>query len=578
MNNIISNVWYLYKWLAFKRRIQFFLIVMFSIFVSVMEMIAIGSVVPFVSSLMESKSVFSEKLINIFKSIFEIKDKESLIILLALFFVIFAIITGLCRSILIYIISRYSNVVTAEIGTSLYNQKLNEPFIKFISKSSEDIITLISAKLPQIYSVITGILLLVTSVILLFSIVGILLFIDFKLTLVSLTVFGIMYFFVVLSFRNSLLKNSKIISQNSTLMVKSLQEGVGSIRDIILDGNQKIHLKLFSQLIFEKGYKVAINDVIIQSPRFLLETIGIILISVYLFLFSNIENGVLNLFPVLSALALGAQRIMPLMNIIYTQFTSTVSNSHQLNEAVLNLKQGIKNKSEIKIAKNLSFKENILIKNVYFKYSKNLPDILQNLNFEVKKGSKIGIVGKTGVGKSTLLDIIMGLLNPTSGQLFIDDKLLTEENIEMWRRQVTHVPQDIFLINGSILENIALGIETDSIDKIKVEECARKSEILNFIQTLPHKFNEKVGERGIKLSGGQKQRIGIARALYRKSELIVMDEATNALDLKTERKIIDSIGEFKNTTIIMVTHRLDTLKICDKVYQVDKNSIKETLI
>tara|TARA_A200000113_G_C8723617_1_gene309222 strand:- start:226 stop:744 length:519 start_codon:yes stop_codon:yes gene_type:complete len=172
----------------------------------------------------------------------------------------------------------------------------------------------------------------------------------------------------------------------------------------------------------------------------------------------------------------------------------------------------------------------------------------------------------------------MGLLEPVSGEIFVDKKLISNENLNTWRKKITHVPQDIFLINGSILENIAFGIEKDEVDMVKIIECAKKSKIFDFIENLPKKFNELVGERGIKLSGGQKQRLGIARALYRKSELIVLDEATNALDLKTEKEIVDSIGELDNITIIMVAHRLDTLKICDKVYKIEKKSIKETQI
>ena len=172
----------------------------------------------------------------------------------------------------------------------------------------------------------------------------------------------------------------------------------------------------------------------------------------------------------------------------------------------------------------------------------------------------------------------MGLLTPTSGNIYVDDKIIDYDNSISWRKNVTHVPQDIFLTNGSILENIALGVEQDKIDLTKAKECAKKSEILDFIENLPNKFYENVGERGIKLSGGQKQRIGIARALYRESNLIVLDEATNALDLKTEKKIIDSVGKFENITILMVAHRIDTLKICDKIYQVENNKISETLI
>ena len=578
MNNIFSNIWFLYNWISFKRKIQLLLLIGFSIFVSIMEIVTVGSVVPFVSSVLNSGSEFGSNIIKIFKDKFDLKENNSLIFFLAIVFICFAIITGICRSILIYIISRYSNVVLAEIGREIYNQKLNEPFIKFISTSSDEIISLISAKLLQIYGVISGILLFITSSILLVAIISILFFIDFDLTLISLSVFGILYFLVVLLFKKTLLYNSQIISKNQTLMVKSLQEGVGSIRDIILDGSQNIHVQSFSKLIFQRGFKVAINDLLSQSPRFLLETVGIVLISIFLFFFYNTDEGILTLFPVLSALALGAQKIMPLMNIIYTNYATALGNAHQLNEAMDALREKTQ-KTEIEVNHEEIFFENkILIKNVSFKYKDHLPYTIQNINFEIPKGSKIGIVGKTGVGKSTLLDIIMGLLSPTQGQVYVDRNLISQRNKISWRKKVTHVPQDIFLTNGTILQNIALNINKNDIDISIVERCAKIANIYEFILQLPSQFNEKVGERGIRLSGGQKQRIGIARALYRNSELIVFDEATNALDTNTEKKIINSITELKNVTIVMVAHRIDTLKECDQVYEVHKDIIKKVNI
>ena len=578
MKNLFHNILSLYNWLSKKRKNQFFLIIFFSIIVSILEMIAIGSVVPFVSSILSSDSSFGLKFIQFLKSFLTVNNKEELIIILALVFVLFSIITGFCRSILIYAVSRYSNIILAEMATSIYSQKLNEPFLRFISNSSDKLISLISSKLFQVYDLINGILLIITSTILFISIMAILLFIDFQLTMISLIIFGTLYLLVVLSFRRMIMKNSRTISQNQTLMVKSLQEGIGSIRDIILDSNQEIYIKSFSKLVFERGIKVAINDVVAQSPRFLLETVGIILISTFLF-FSGSKNGVLALFPVLSALALGAQKIMPLMNTVYVNYSTVVSNSHQLNEAVKILKEMKKDLFKTSKKEDLLFEKKIVLKDVYFQYNDNSPLILKGINFEILKGSKIGIIGKTGRGKSTLLDIIMSLLNPTSGYIFIDDKLLKNENLQAWRKKITHVPQDIFLINGTILENVTLTLKKDDIDIKKVIRSLEISGILDLIETLPNKLDEVIGERGVKLSGGQKQRIGIARALYRKSDLIILDEATNALDLYTEKKIIDQIiNNYKHKTILMVSHRIDTLKNCDKVFKLENNNIIETKI
>lgn len=575
MNKILKNVIYLYRWLSIKRKIQFYLVVLFSIFVSALEMITVGAVVPFVSSIIDSDFTFASSLVSFFEEKFQLANKNELLLFMVSLFIFFAFMAGIARILLIYLISRFSNVILAEIGVAIYDKKLNETFLEFISQSSDKIIGLISSKLIQVHNLISGIMLLLTSSILLISLITALLFIDLKLTLVSFCVFGVLYLIVVLNFRKTLLKNSEIISQNQTKMVKSMQEGVGSIRDIILDANQKFHVNNFSRLIFERGFKIAINDLLSQSPRFLIETSGILLISLFLFFFSNSGRDALALFPILSALALGAQKIMPLMNIIFLNYATVLANSHQLNEAIEEIEKKKIEITSLKNSKTLLFENKIKLKNLYFKYNQNLPFVLNNINLEIIKGSKIGIIGHTGAGKSTFLDILMGLLPPTSGQYYIDDQLLNNINLNLWRKKITHVPQEIYLTNNTILENIAFGVEKEKIDISRVEDCAKKSEIFEYIQSTPKKFYENVGERGIWLSGGQKQRIGIARALYRKSELIILDEATNALDIDTENKIINSISALKNITIILVTHRNESLKICDQIYEIDSGGIKK---
>ena len=213
-----------------------------------------------------------------------------------------------------------------------------------------------------------------------------------------------------------------------------------------------------------------------------------------------------------------------------------------------------------------------------FKYQPNSPYVIKNINLEILKGTKVGIIGQTGAGKSTFLDILMGLLSPTSGQYYIDDQILKDKNLDLWRKKITHVPQEIYLTNATILENIAFGLEKEKIDISRAEECAKKSEIYEFIKKMPKQLYENVGERGIWLSGGQRQRIGIARALYRNSEIIILDEATNALDIETENKIINSISALKNITIVLVTHRNESLKICDQIYEIQSGQIKKIIL
>jgi ATP-binding cassette subfamily B protein len=210
-----------------------------------------------------------------------------------------------------------------------------------------------------------------------------------------------------------------------------------------------------------------------------------------------------------------------------------------------------------------------------FKYNENLPFVLENINLTIPKGSKVGFIGKTGSGKSTFLDLAMGLLQPSIGELLIDDIRVSDFNCFSWQSHISHVPQDIYLADTSIAENIALGIPDKLVDMKKVYQAAKDAEISDYIERLPFKYQTLIGERGVKLSGGQKQRIGIARAFYKKSSIIVLDEATSALDNETENVVINSIEKLGNElTVLIVTHRVSTLKFCDFIFKIENNGIK----
>jgi ATP-binding cassette subfamily B protein len=267
-------------------------------------------------------------------------------------------------------------------------------------------------------------------------------------------------------------------------------------------------------------------------------------------------------------LAFAAQKCLPLINGIYKSSITfkggvpmVFDTLNILDDTKFNLRSlddAIENKQPI------HFKKKIKIEKIKYQYSKDLPFILNNVNFEINKGDKIAIKGKTGTGKSTLINIIIGLLNPTEGKLIVDDIEINEDNQIAWQKNISIVPQSIFLNNATILENIAIAEDPKEINLEKVKQSAKIAQIDSFIESLPNKYNEKVGERGVKLSGGQRQRLGIARALYRNANLIILDEPTNALDTETEKKVMDSITNLE-VTIIMISHSDTSLKYFNKV-------------
>ena len=273
----------------------------------------------------------------------------------------------------------------------------------------------------------------------------------------------------------------------------------------------------------------------------------------------------------LAILAFGTQKCLPLINNVYN-LSINFKNATPIVDSFLQiLDRGNEIKFEEKKITPLNFSQSIKLENISFQYNKDIPKILNNFSLEIKKGDKIAIEGQTGSGKTTLANIIAGLLYPSEGKIWVDNKLIDSENLKSWQKNVAIVPQTVFLTDSTILENIAIALDKNNINVEKVKNSAKLAQIDNFIVTLPNKYNEKVGERGVRLSGGQRQRLGIARALYRDTNVIILDEPTNALDSKTEKLVMDSITKLsKNITLIMISHNNTTTENFDKIIDLDK--------
>jgi ATP-binding cassette subfamily B protein len=273
-------------------------------------------------------------------------------------------------------------------------------------------------------------------------------------------------------------------------------------------------------------------------------------------------------------LALGAQRLLPVLQQAYGSWTGIRSGQTSLQDTLALLDQPLPNYADQPVSEQLPFHKQINLKQINFRYSPETPVVLKNLNITITKGSRIGFIGTTGSGKSTLLDIIMGLLQPTNGSLIIDDQTVTTENHRGWQTHIAHVPQAIFLADSTIEENIAFGIPKEQIDHARIRQAAQQAQIADIIETWPKQYQTFVGERGIRLSGGQRQRIGIARALYKKADVIIFDEATSALDNDTEQAVMQAIESLSvDLTILIIAHRLTTLKNCTQIIELGNGNI-----
>tara|TARA_Y100001968_G_C19282841_1_gene680129 strand:- start:140 stop:1060 length:921 start_codon:yes stop_codon:yes gene_type:complete len=305
--------------------------------------------------------------------------------------------------------------------------------------------------------------------------------------------------------------------------------------------------------------------------------------SILAFLLSDKTQSAVYVIPKLGTLALGAQRLLPCFQQSYSSWANIKGSKSAIVNVINMIEQPISREYLQTTNNDFVFERDIVLSKINFSYIGSEKLILNDINLSIKKGEKIGLIGTTGSGKSTLTDLIMGLLRPSSGKIKVDGLDINDTDfpsrITSWRKSVSHVPQNIYLIDSTFAENIAFGFPKEEINMARVEEVASLANIYDFITSTPKGFNTFVGEAGIKMSGGQRQRIGIARALYRRSKLLILDEATSALDNETERKVMKSILNLNaDKTILIIAHRLSTVSSCDRIIEVSNNSILEKII
>jgi len=469
--------------------------------------------------------------------------------------------------------TRLSFATGADLSLNIYRRTLYQAYEVHVSRNSSEVINGIITKTGTVIGgVISPILSLISSIVLFVGIMGALFAINPTIALSASIGFGLLYWIVIHYTKTHLKNNSQTIADQSTQIIKSLQEGLGGIRDVLIDGTQQFYCKLYRNADLPLRRASGSNAFISGSPRYAMEAIGMTLIAGIAYLMTQQEDGVATAIPVLGALALGAQRLLPVLQQAYTSY-STIKGSKSSFEDVLNLlNQPLPEYVDQPLPESISFVKEIKLNNLNFRYTEDSPWVLKNVNLSLKKGSCIGFMGVTGSGKSTLLDIIMGLLPATEGGLMIDNQAINSQNRRAWRSHIAHVPQNIYLSDSTIEENIAFGIAKELIDHQRVKKSARQAQIAELIEEWKDGYQTFVGERGIRLSGGQRQRIGIARALYKQANVLIFDEATSALDNETERAVMNAIKDLdEEITILIIAHRLTTLKGCDKIIKLEKD-------
>ncbi|PRY98654.1 ATP-binding cassette subfamily B protein [Jezberella montanilacus] len=566
----------LWPHIELRRRQQLGFVFVLMVVASFSEMLTIGALVPFLGVLLAPEKLLENEVVRFVCNALSLSASGELLFPITAVFVFFVLFAGVVRVLLLWLQIRISYAIGADLSLSIYRLTLYQPYAVHLGRNSSELIASISNKADVIVNnAILPMMVLASSGLIALVIISTLIALAPAVAILSFLGFGLIYGLVAFFTKSILQENGKIVNRESVLVIKALQEGLGGIRDVLIDGAQEVYCDVYKQADNPLRRAKANIQVIANSPRFVIEALGMVLVAILAYGLSRRAEGLSNAIPLLGALALGAQRLLPILQQSFQTWSGVTGSQVTLSEALGLLTQPKPDHADKPNGSLLPFKHAIHLNGMSFSYTGADRYALCDLNLIIPKGGRIGFIGTTGSGKSTLLDIVMGLLTPTSGSLLVDGVSVTEANHREWQKHIAHVPQAIFLADSTIAENIAFGVPRDQIDESRVIHAAELAQLAETIEKLPQGLKTVVGERGIRLSGGQRQRIGIARALYKQADVIVFDEATSALDNETESAVMDAIeGLSKDLTILMVAHRVTTLKKCVSVVELAHGQIE----
>jgi ABC-type bacteriocin/lantibiotic exporter with double-glycine peptidase domain len=563
-----------------KERLGAVNLLMLTLVMALIDMLGIASIMPFIALLTNPEIINTNFFINFAymkASTLGIKNEQEFLIAVGIFVFLLLIISISIKALTTYFQTRYIKLCEYNLSKRLMERYIYQSYSWFLNRNSSHIgKTILSETSNLIGKGLSPTLSLISNTIIALTLFVMLLFVEPMLTLIVAITVGLFYGFVFILIRKLLNKIAKKNFAANEIKYKVLLEAFNASKEVKVGGLEQIFINRFIKPARYMAYNTALVDIISQFPRFTLEAIsfgGLLLVTLFYMITTNDIKDVL---PIIALYAFTGYRLMPAIQKIFISLTSlrlvepTIQFLYKdLNN--LNLKIEIKNNKD-----KLLFKNDIKLKNIFYMYPNSSRTILKNVNLVIPAFSTIGVVGVTGSGKTTVIDIILGLLEPQKGSLEVDGKLINNHNKRAWQNSIGYVPQQIYLADTTISENIAFGKNNDEIDQENVEYSAKIAKLHDFIvDELPLKYQTTVGERGVRLSGGQRQRIGIARAIYNKPKLLVFDEATSALDNKTEKEVMEAIHNTDHKiTKILIAHRLSTVKKCDKIFLFDKGELK----
>ena len=564
--------------LTSRERKEAIIMLIMIIIVALSEMISITSILPFMAVLTDPSIIETNIYLNKFFQfikVFGVENNDEFLLALGTVVLILIFSSIFLKAFSSYLQIRFVLKLEYKVGKRLFERYLNQPYGWFLNINSADLgRTILSETGQVIVGGIKTILDLIAKGVLTISIMFLLIIANPKLASIiglSLTIFYLTITFLI---KNLLKKIGKKRFENNKYRFKIASEAFNAVKEIKVRGLEKIFVDIFSGSAKVYAQTQSSASIIREMPRYILEIIAFSGILSIIFFAKTQSGSYVSVLPIISLYIFAGYRLMPALQTMYAAFSQITFIGPAIDKIyndLKTLKLSIKNQHQ----KFLSFEKSITLSNIFYSYPNSQRTALKGINLQIPAKSKIAFVGETGCGKTTTVDIILGLLDPQKGSLKIDDTIITKQNLSSWQFSIGYVPQNIFLDDDSVAGNIAFGVDHKNIDHDAVEKVSKIANLHEFVvNELPNQYEEIIGERGIRLSGGQRQRIGIARALYHNPKLLILDEATSALDNKTEKKVMDEILNLdKNITIIIISHRLNTVKDCDIIFKFQKGEL-----
>ncbi len=547
---------------------------------ALLDMLGVASILPFIAvltnpDLIENNIILSK--IFSFSNLFGIENNDQFIFGLGVFVFILLVISLIFKALTIYLQIHFVQMREYSIGKRLVEGYLRQPYSWFLNRHSAELgKTILSEVNIVIGSGIGPVMQLIAQGFVIIFLTTLLFMVDPKLAIIVglslIASYGLVFYFV----RNYLNQIGEKRLKSNQLRYLAVNEAFGAAKEVKIGGLEETYIKSFSDPAQTFAKSTASSQAIALLPRFILEAIafgGILLIILYIIAKTGSFNSAL---PVISLYAFAGYRLMPALQQMYGAFTQLTYVGPSLNKLYDDLKS-LKPLNNNQDKGLLTLNKKIDLKNVEYSYLNSQQTVIKNISLSISAKSTVGFIGTTGSGKTTIVDIILGLLEPQKGVLEVDGKIITKQNVRSWQRSIGYVPQHIFLADDTIAANIAFGEDPKDINQDMVEKVSKIANLHGFVTSeLSKKYQTTIGERGVRLSGGQRQRIGIARALYHNPQVLILDEATSALDNKTEQAVMEAVNNLsKKITIILIAHRLNTVKNCDNIFKLKKGELED---